>query len=233
MKTRYKKEFPLTVLHIIEELLKTESPYFETTDPGDSLLKFRDKDSKSDFYFEIKKYSFDSNQKLLVEVSFKPKHKDLPEVHERSIDAAKLNTYLKNWTDVLAEYERITIFDDPILRQYEAEFLTDFELLDDDADTNSYDFKTQLLIDQYLTYCEEKLLENKTEINKVEIEKIEEEIIDLKTNQTQLTKRKVVQALARIWAKTRKFGLNLLNDFYKEAKKEIIKQLIKGHIDLL
>jgi len=233
MTTRYKKDFPLTVLQTIEGLLKTESPYFEATDPGDSLLKFRDKDSKSDFYFEIKKYSFDNNQKLNVEISFKPRHKDLPESHERTIDVSKLGTYLKNWTDVLAEYDRITIFDDPILRQYEDEFLTDFELVDEDADTKSYDFKTQLLIDQYLTYCEKKLAEHKTDDNKEEIEIIEKEISELKTTQTQLPKRKVAKMIAKIWAKTRKFGLSLLKDVYQEAKKEIIKQVIKGQIDLL
>lgn len=233
MTTRYKKDFPLTVLQTIEGLLKTESQYFEATDPGESLLKFRDKDSKSDFFFEIKKYSFDNNQKLHVDVSFKPRHKDLPTIYERTIDVSKLNGFLKNWTDVLAEYDRITIFDDPILRQYEDEFLTDFELLDEDADIKSYDFKTQLLIDQYLTYCEKKLTDYKTEDNKDEIEKIEKEITELKTTQTQLPKRRVAKMIARIWAKTRKFGLGLLKDFYQEAKKEIIKQVIKGQIDLL
>jgi hypothetical protein len=231
--TKYKKEFPLSVLQTIEELIKTESPHFEVTNSGESLLKFRDKDSKSDFYFEIKSYKFDSNNKLQLEISYKPRHRDIPTTHEKTVDTKTLGVSLRTWSDLLSGYEQIKIFDDPILKQYEDEFLTEFEILDADADTNSYDFKTQILIDNYLDYCSVKLSEHKTEENKKEVEIIENEIKDLKANQTQLTKRKVVQRLARIWSKTRKFGLNLLKDVYQEAKKEIIKQLIKGQIDLM
>jgi hypothetical protein len=231
--TKYKKEFPLSVLQTIEELMKTESSHFEVTDSGESLLKFKDKDSKSDFYFEIKSFKLDNAKKLYLEISYKPRHKDIPTSHERTVDAKSLGGYLKMWSDLLNDYERIKIFDDPILKQYEDEFLAEFEILDEDADTNSYDFNTQILIDKYLDYCNLKLAEHKTEQNKDEVEIIENEIRDLKNSQTQLVKRKVVKSLARIWAKTRKFGLNLLKDVYQEAKKEIIKQLIKGQIDLL
>lgn len=230
---KYKKEFPLSVLQTIEGLMKTESPHFEVTDPGESLLRFKDKDPKSDFYFEIKSYKFDASTKLQLIISYKPRHRDIPTTHEKTVDAKLLGGSLKNWSDLLGEYEQITIFDDPILKQYEDEFLTEFEILDSDADTNSYGFDTQILIDKYLDYCSLKLTEHKTDENKEEVEKIENEIKELKTSQTQLTKRKVVQKLSRIWAKTRKFGLNLLKDVYQEAKKEIIKQLIKGHIDLM
>jgi hypothetical protein len=56
---------------------------------------------------------------------------------------------------------------------------------------------------------------------------------DLKANQTRLTKRKVTQVLAKIYAKARKHGLNLLKEIYIEAKKELIKQLISGKIEIM
>jgi hypothetical protein len=231
--TKYKKDFPLSILETIEGLLKSDSTYFETADPGESLLKFKDKDPKSDFYFEIKGYSFDNNRKLSVDISFKPRHKDIPAAHDKKIEAKSLGTYLKIWTDILAEYERIKIFDDPILKQYQDEFLADFELLDGDADSKSYDYKTQVWIGEYLDRCKTRLIEIKTEDNGAEVEQVKKDIDELKNTQTSLTKRKVVEKLAKIWAKTRKLGLQFIKEFYQEAKKEIIKQLIKGQIDLM
>jgi hypothetical protein len=231
--TKYKKDFPLSILETVEELLKSDSTYFETTDPGESLLKFKDKDPKSDFYFEIKGYGFDNNRKLSVDLSFKPRHKDIPAAHEKKVEAKSLGAYLKNWTDILAEYERIKIFDDPILKQYQDEFLADFELLDEDADTKSYDYKTQVWLDEYLDKCKTRLIEIKTEENGTDVEQAERDINELKNTQTSLTKRKVVEKLTKIWARTRKLGIQLIKEFYQEAKKEIIKQLIKGQIDIM
>lgn len=230
---KYKKEFPLSVLQTIEELMKTDSPLFEITDSGESLLKFKDKDNKSDFYFEIKSYKFDNNSQLLLEISYKPRHQNFLTKNENTIEAKALKSYLNNWSTILAGYEQINIFDDPILKQYETEFLSEIKILDKDAEINSYDFNTQILIDNYLEYYIHKLSEHKTEENKGEIEKIENEIKCLKENQTQLTKQKVIHSLASIWAKTRKIGLNLIKEVYQEAKKEFIKQLIKGQFDLM
>ncbi|MBL7914391.1 MAG: hypothetical protein JNL49_05035 [Bacteroidia bacterium] len=228
--TQTKKELPLTLLLAIKQGIPMESLLYSIVD-SPHILHAVDKDPNSDFFFSIKGYET-TNGKFHALLKFKPRNKDSISVYEPRIEIKSLSNVFSNWANLLREYEKIKIFDDPILKCYEDEFLSNFEILDDDADFNSFDLKTQIIIDQYLEYCETKLLDAKTEANNNVIEDVLAEVKFLKENQTILTKRKVIQKLARIWAKTRKIGMKLLMDIYEEAKKEIIRQLIRGNIDL-
>lgn len=149
------------------------------------------------------------------------------------IQLGELKPHFTNWKSCIAAYEQVKIFDDPILRQYQEEFENNVYLVDEDADRTTYDLKTQFRIEEYLTTYQQKLNEFKTTDNEGHIEEISKEIEELKNNQTRLTKKKVIERLARIWAKTRKIGLSLLKDVYETTKEEVIKMLISGQFERL
>jgi hypothetical protein len=226
--TRYKKDLPLTVLQTLEPLINEKSKLFKIGDAGKDLLRIDDADPRSTFYFKVVSY-LEQGEKLNIE--FKPMNGNNVDVYKGTIRLDGLKGQFSNWKSYLTAYESIKIFDDPILRQYQEEFETEIHIVDKDADYNTYDFKTQLWLEEYLTKYSEKIEEFKTPENESEIIDIQADIVDLKNKQTRLTKRKVVEQLSKIWAKTRKIGLGLLKDVYETVKTELINRLITGRLD--
>ncbi len=226
--TRYKKDIPLVVLQTIEPLITESSKLFKIIDTAENLLYIEDADPQSNFYFKIISYS-EQGQNIAIE--FKPMNQNNVDTYGNTIGLQGLKGLFVNWKSYLQAYENIKIFDDPILRQYQLEFENEIHIIDEDADYNTYDISTQIWLDQYLTRYQERLELFKTSENKNEIEEIQIELAELKTTQTKLTKNKIINRLSKIWAKTRKIGLGLLNDVFQEVKSEIINRLITGRLD--
>jgi len=220
--TRYKKDLPLAVLQTIEPLISEKSKLFKIGDAGQDLLKIEDADPRSNFYFKIISYS-EQGQKLKIE--FKPMNPNNVDVYANTIALDGLKGYFINWKSYLEAYENVKIFDDPILRQYQQEFENEINIVDEDAEYSTYDLKTQIWLDQYLTRYEERLETLKTDENQLDITDIQGEIAELKETQTRLTKKRIVERLGKIWAKTRKIGLGLLKDVYEGVKSELINRL--------
>lgn len=55
------------------------------------------------------------------------------------------------------------------MKQYKGEFLSEFEILDEDANTNSYDLNTQMIIDRFSQHFESKLFDENTEADEDEV----------------------------------------------------------------
>ncbi len=153
------------------------------------------------------------------------------DVYANTIALDGLKGYFINWKSYLEAYENVKIFDDPILRQYQQEFENEINIVDEDAEYSTYDLKTQIWLDQYLTRYEERLETLKTDENQLDITDIQGEIAELKETQTRLTKKRIVERLGKIWAKTRKIGLGLLKDVYEGVKSELINRLVTGRLD--
>lgn len=225
-----KRDIPLVVLEVLERYSEKVSTLFQISDSSDALLKFEDNHPYPKFYFEFKSFDAKNNKQYLI-LNFKPRSKNDPTGYKVTTEVTQVEGFFKNWTSYLEGYNEIKIFDDPILKQYEDEIYSEFEVIDEDADDVSYDLKTQLWIDQYLDGVLLKLESYKKD--EPIVEQLKEEVHQLKSNQTKLTKKKIAQSLARIYAKARKIGIPLLKEIYVEAKKELIKQLISGKIEIM
>lgn len=228
---RRKKDIPLSVLIALEPYLSLNNPLYKIVDPGSSLLKYLDVDDDSEFFFEVTGYVIEKGL-LYFYTQYKPASNNDTGIHKPRIEAKNLENILEMWADRLAKYQNVTTYEDLFLRQYENEFNDDYEqLMDDDADTNSFNLDQQIWIDSYLTEIKTKLLEFKTPENALIISTIQNDIQALKDNQSSMTKQKVFKSLSKIWAKMRKEGINIIKALYQEAKSELIKQLVSGGLD--
>lgn len=219
------------MLKALEPFLQGNPKLFKVSEPGSWLLKLVDIDPQSDFHFTIQDYKIQNDSFVILVIDRKPRDQNDVKSFNDRIAADQLKLIFENWLSYLEEYQNITAFEDPLLKQYEREFEEEFDIMDEDADTTSYNLQVQLLIDEYLGNCQTRLEMFKNRENEKEIEAILQEVKDLKVEQTRLPKRKVVKALAKIWAKTRKLGLELLKDIYNSVKDDLIKRLITGKID--
>jgi hypothetical protein len=123
-------------------------------------------------------------------------------------------------------------YDDPILKQYEAEFISDFNIIDEDAEFTGYNLEQQLFIDEYLDRVVKLLDSHTDENNKEQIKSINKDISELRKRLTVISKKQTIEALAKIWAKSRKIGFPIIKEIYIQVRNEIIKQLVQGQLGL-
>jgi hypothetical protein len=225
-----KKKVPLIVLELIEPYLSTGIDSIRLVDPGNGLLKFIDADEKSDFYLTVTAAKYD-NKALFLTIDSKPRSKEIVDAYNTSLDSTLFDNFLKHWVGLIDRYNNIkSIYEDPIEKKYQDDFIAEFEILDSDADVNSFNLNQQIWIDTYLDriILEIENVDSKNELP--DLQEIKEAAAGLKTNLTKLTKRIIIQKLSKIWAKAQKHGLVILKQIYIEFRNELIKQLIQGQL---
>lgn len=221
-----KREIPLLVLEALERINRSDSELFRIVEKEGRIARLEDNHPNPNQYFEF--VSFQNNE---LSLAIKPRNEKNPIGCRINIKVEHVDAYFDKWLKCLVRYERSTIFDDPILERYTEEAFNEFHLVDEDADTNSYDLQTQLLIDHFLANSIYNL--KQFDESNEEVKSIKNDIEDLRGQQTQLTKKQVVTRLAKIFAKARKFSLVLLGELYVEAKKELFKTLITSGFEVL
>lgn len=231
--SRLKKKIPLLALEKIEPFFSKQSDYFHITSPGDFLFKSVDNDWDSDFFFAIEQYKVESGSLHLL-VNIKPKGSESVENTRTWITGVSLDQVFDEWVKILEKYAKIkTIYDDPIEKQYKDEFYTDFEIIDADAETTSFNINQQLWLDTYLDKVIYVIDSCETTEKKSEFIELRKQTVELKNSFTNLTKKEIIEKLSWIWAKARKIGLPILKEIYVQARNEIIKQLVEGNIKII
>lgn len=225
-----KRDFPIAVLESLERFAEKSSDLFKRVDKEGVLLRFEDNHEHPKLYFEFESYER-RNSIHFLKVNIKPKSRVDHNGHTLNLELSQGEGHFKNWVSYLEKYESISVFDDPILNQYEEEIYSEFEIIDEDADVKSYDLSTQIWLDEYIGGTLKKLEKYDPENNEA-IQDIKRDLEELKDTQTKLTKRQVVKFVSKIYAKARKEGLRLFSDIWIEGKKEVIKQLIKTTIEI-
>jgi hypothetical protein len=221
-----KKKIPLQVLETIEPYVNRSGKTFEPINPDNFLLKFVDKDEKSNFYFNVEEYK--SEQGFLILIDWKPISKQSIVNKRMWIKAEFLETHFNNWLDLLEGYEKVkTVFDDPILEAFAEEYYTDFDIIEEDAEIKPFATKQILLLDSHLKNIETKIEKYKTEENSAEIEQIKSDVIELRNNLTRKSKKWVIKNLSKVWAQITKQGPTLMKEFLTETKKFVIKEGVK------
>ncbi|MCD8415985.1 hypothetical protein LNI89_11300 [Tenacibaculum dicentrarchi] len=226
-----KKDIPITILKALKEFVNLKGNKFEIVNPENYLLKIEDKDKESDFHFIVEKFE-NQNGRFNLLLNFKPKSQNEITAHRTWIETKNLESSFHNWLSLLNEYDNLpSFFDDPILKSFEDEYYSEFEIIEENADREVFNSKQILLLDEHLDYIENRIDDFKNEENKNEIIEIKNDISELRKNLSKKTKTWVIKNLSKVWAKITKEGPVLMKEFLTESKKQLIKESVKGLIE--
>ena len=226
-----KKLYPLSLFQTLHPIYEKNTDVLEQLKPnGKNLFYLKDKDPKSDFFFEVNEQR-EANGIFIYTFTKYPYTKDKIKSVSGAAEVNALKAEVENWINVIREFnETITVFDDPILKTYEERFAQRFEIVDEDADIIPFDLDRQILLDEYLATTEYKIelliaaSEDEEEIK--DLEELRAAAVEIRKNVTKQPKRKVVQGFVKFWAKAQKMGLPILKELFMESAKELTKWIV-------
>ncbi|PKK35128.1 hypothetical protein BWI96_18925 [Siphonobacter sp. SORGH_AS_0500] len=230
-----KKLTPITVLEKIQPLIDNATQLAKQVKTDKYAFRLEDIDPESDFYFACNFPEKDPQAGFLV--NRKPFARNTVREAGERLSLEGVTEVLKQWLDILESYNKIvTIYDDPILKSYEKEFIGFIAIDEDDADTAPLDLEKQFYLDDYLTTVAGLLEEKKSTVSEEKAKLLTEAIKECEELQEQLpelTKNQVAVKLARFWAKTRKAGIGFIKDVLTEFKKKGIEAVAKATVEHL
>lgn len=227
-----KKDVPLAVWKELEDLNRDRSPLYTREEPVNCLLLLRDADPESDFFFQIVGYG-GAGGSLVIQLAYAPTSGTSVGRREDSVPLSQVKPHFSKWLGLLDQYEQVsTPFDDPLLRQYEAEFAQFFEVSDEDADYQSFDWVKQQRIDHLLAQFIQAAASSAA-VGDMDLEaakQLEEEAQRMRTEQASLTKRQVSIRIRRLLSKARKASVKFTVDVLKGAFSKLLADVMAGKL---
>jgi len=233
-----KTDLPLILLQTLNRLNIRLSTLAEETDGlilksynANNFINFQYVDKNSGFEFELIKIELNNSTPFISFNTSPTSNLSNQKTLKKGNEKAVVQNFI-NWIGWLKIYNESSLTDeDKFLNNYQNEFYTEFEIIDDDASTSPFSIDQQIHIDKYLDYMETKLLS--ASIIDKSINEIATDIKILRTELGKSTKKVVIKKLSVIFAKLRKSSVKLLGEFYDASKKEIFKRLLSGGFDEL
>jgi hypothetical protein len=231
--TMNKRDFPLSLAKDIEQLLKDfrsfefqNSGLIKTVNKDPYFIYFEDKlDGR--FYFRISTPNQTSDFRSFFGFQYFPQNANSFQTSSFNNDSETLKDHFNIWLTLIKDYNSLSFTEeDHITKQYENEFYTDFEIIDEDADVNPFEHDKQVFLYNLLSYIETKL--KKADTQDQEIVELISETELLKKSIQNFSKRNTIRKLAKVFAKIKKKGLKLFIDIIDVGKKEIIKKALYG-----
>lgn len=238
MATPNPKDFTYTVAKDIQETLYSlrnfQNDYSDiiTVIENDRLFYFQDINHSS-FYFSI---GIPDNKSkgnpTFYPVNFIPSNHTSSGVLSGMISRDKIIDYFNIWINIIQDFNSINFNQEQdFLKIYENEIFSDFEIIDDDAETKPFDNNQQIILYTFLETTI-KHLEKQYPDNNI-IEEIVGEANSLKNEIPLLTKRIAFKRFSKVLAEIRKFNPITYRDVYDVAKKEVIKYLLLTGVETL
>lgn len=218
----------------IQPVLDLYRPYFVVHRTETASLHLTDADPESDFYFIVRLPNADGN----YPIESKPFSWENTQERQETIVPNSVSIVLNAWLDVLKQFDQlVTIYDDPILRSYEAEFAAQFQVADEDADHKPFDMHRQLLLVQYIDWMIKRIEARKEAASYEKAAQLDQIVADCQTLREDLpglTQNQTISRLTKAWAKVRKYGIDFMKEIFTEYKKEAIKgrtkELMSGRL---
>jgi len=226
-----KKKLPITILKSLEPFVNLSGEKFKIIEPKEHLLHVADIDHTSDFYFKIEDYQKRQNSfQFLMDKKPTSEHKN---GNIRTwINIKNLESQFESWLQLLDQFENIdSFFDDPIVKSNAERFFQKFEIVDENADIETFDLEQQLFLEEYLNNSKkklEKLKKNQTEDKVIEIEVLEKETEEIKSALTTESKKKIMIRLSKFWGRAQKTGLQVIKEIFVSVTAELAKRLMLG-----
>jgi hypothetical protein len=227
------KEYPLVFLQSIQSLfskirivVEANSDIAAILIDHDFEIKIKDHDSCSIFNFRVSDPDFEKGKVVFLLEYYPINHTEL-KPYKGKVFADQVVRHLNGWIELIKQYNNINISpEDKILRSYEDEFYTNFELVDEDANEKPFDLGRQLMLDVFMRDTI-KTLRAADVVN----EELVQEAENIRGDISKLTKQATVKRMSRFFALVRKEGIELLKSLYVGAKSELIKLALNGGVD--
>jgi hypothetical protein len=226
-----KKKIPLAILEALQPVADNNLNLIKVVQDNNSMFHLLDKDENSDFYFKVSKQEI-RNGNLNYSIEYKPRSRDLINAHSTWVTSEGVLQVIKMWLELLMSYNKIhTIYDDAILKSNQERFEKQFEILDDNSETTSFDLNQQIFLDEYLTTVKSKLIalqEGRSESQVKELEELAIEATEIQNDLTSQTKSQIIKRLSRLWGKAQKVGLDVIKEIFVSVTAELAKRLLTG-----
>lgn len=232
-----KKQIPSAIMHTVEPIVQANLKYISVFNESDTYYTLIDKDPGSRFYFKIFKetpsnMAFSPSQPgNYIYVEFTPGSTLNLSKSMTGIELGKVDKLIEGWLGYLKEYEKIeSVYDDPIIRANKERFSNQYKILDKDADTATFSFEQQLLLEKYFKDIINKADEFKDESNKELIDEVKVDAKSIIEQITVLPKNQIMDKLITLWAKAQKASLPFIKWIMLEGGKELFVEVIKQSI---
>jgi hypothetical protein len=226
-----KKKIPLAILEVLQPIVDTNLELVLPVKNNEVIFHLMDNDENSDFFFKVVKQEMSNGNPGYI-IEYKPRNKDDVSVHKTWTKLESINNVVTQWLDLISAYNKIqTIYDDPILKSNQERFEKEFEILDKDAGTSTFNLHQQLFLDDYLNDVKSKIIrlkEGRDSEKILELDELEKDAVSIQNDLTRQTKRKIIQRLSKFWAKSQKIGLDVIKEVFVSVTAELAKKLITG-----
>lgn len=223
-----KKEIPIAIRKILEELAQNNNGYFKIEFEPNSVITFKDIDIKSNLFFKLERISLNNSGTTIYTIEYKPSNRENLNSYKNVITLDAFKGHFENWKNLFTEIcQESPLFDDAIIQSYYDEIEPNFKIVDEDAEYKTYTINQQLIIVEFLNNAH-KYISN-LKIIDTDTRETLQLIENTKENISKTTKKQVVQNIRKIIATSFKIGLEvgqkLLIEFTTEfAKKMILTQ---------
>lgn len=225
-----KKKHPLAVIKTMKEILEQIDREIVSVEyNSESIITFRDRDTESDFYFQINSFSFAE----LYSTIYSPRSQSDITSAKESYYVKSLIEQFKKWQNTIKEYNSISLpypFDD-VVSQYYKEFYDDYKCVDEDAESAPFNLQQQLVIESYLDNVIKIASEHDGDAQ--DIQQLIDDAQCAKDQLTNLTKAETMTKLCTIWARARKVGLGFLRDVFISLSADLVKGGIVATVKFL
>ncbi len=212
----------------VQPLIDKNNKLFRPIRTDKYALYLEDIVEDSDFFFRCGLMN-DSDR---FSIEYKPVSMTDVKAGTETVNLEVLAARITQWADILKAYDETpTFYDDPIEKQYEDEFFAEIEILEPDADTKPFNFPQQLIILKYVETISAilpQITDDITDDDSYQLRLIEADCKKLHDNITIISKNEALRKLSKIWAKCRKYGIDLILQVLRELKKEGIKTLVES-----
>lgn len=226
-----KKNTPLEIWERLQPLVDQNKEYIMAIPDNGSMFHVKDRDIKSSFFFKIvRQQSVNGRTSYYAEIA--PRSTSSIEKHTTLGPPEHITEVFKQWIEIIKTYNSIqTVYDDPIIQANQARFEKQFEILDDDAETSSFNLDQQIFLNDYLDSAKTKieaLKDGRTTEEVNQLEDLKNEATEIQKLLTKETKNKIIKKLARFWAKAQKIGLDVIKEVIKDVAVEFTKKILTG-----
>lgn len=223
-----KKKLPIGLRKILDDMNSPNENLFLVKFSDDYLVKFIDLDDSSDFFFQITKINLATNDKTSYAIQYKPWNELTLDTRSINIMLESFRSHFTIWKNLLIESNIDSpLFDDSITKAYYNELEPRFEIVDKDANYNTFSINQQHRIIAYLNTARKIIEQHEDDDKEDKIESIK--LIDETIKViSKTTKKEVLNKIRKIIAKGYKIGLQVGEKLVIEFTTELAKKLIVG-----